>query len=85
MKAYRETVEWMYRSPEALEKYLKFSGFAEDAVKRTLKEFIPPESLQTERVSGLDEAMADAVRFKYMSAPLTSLQLGELMQIPKGP
>jgi len=83
VKAYRETLEWMYKSPEALEKYLKFSGFAESDVRRTLREFIPPESLQTEQVSGLDEAMQDAVRFRYLSAPLTPQQLSELIQIPK--
>ena len=83
MKAYRETVDWMYASPEAVEKYLKFSGFAEDAVKRTLKDFIPKESLQTETVMGLDEAMQDAVRFKYLTAPLTAQQVAELIQIQK--
>ena len=71
----------MYASPEALEKYLKFSGFAEDVVKRTLKDFIPKESLQTEQVLGLDEAMQDAVRFKYLSGPLTPQQLADLIQI----
>jgi NitT/TauT family transport system substrate-binding protein len=81
MKAYRETIDWMYASPEAVEKYLKFSGFAADVVQRTLKEFIPKESLQTEQVLGLDEAMADAVRFKYLSATLNPQQLGELIQI----
>jgi NitT/TauT family transport system substrate-binding protein len=84
MKAYRETVDWMYASPEAVERYLKFSGFAEDVVRRTLKEFIPKESLQTEAIQGLDEAMADAVRFRYLSAPLTAQQVGELIQIQKG-
>jgi NitT/TauT family transport system substrate-binding protein len=81
MKAYRETIDWMYASPDAVEKYLKFSGFAQDVVQRTLAEFIPKESLQTEQVLGLDEAMSDAVRFKYLSAPLTAPQLGELIQI----
>jgi NitT/TauT family transport system substrate-binding protein len=52
-------------------------------VRRTLKEFIPKESLQTEEIQGLDEAMADAVRFRYLTAPLTAQQLGELIQIPK--
>jgi NitT/TauT family transport system substrate-binding protein len=82
IKAYRETLDWMYASPEALEKYLKFSGFAEDVVKRTLKDFIPKESLQTEQVLGLDEAMQDAVRFKYLSGPLTPQQIRDLIQIP---
>jgi NitT/TauT family transport system substrate-binding protein len=83
IKAYRETVEWMYADPEAVEKYLKFSGFAADVVARTLKEFIPKESLQTERVLGLDEAMQDAVKFRYLSAPLTAPQLADLIQIPR--
>jgi NitT/TauT family transport system substrate-binding protein len=82
LKAYRETLDWMYASPEAVEKYLKFSGFAADVVNRTLKDFIPKESLQTDQVFGLDEAMQDALRFKYLSSPLTPQQLGELIQIP---
>ena len=81
MRAYRETLDWMYASPEALQKYLKFSGFGEPEVRRTLSDFIPKDSLQTEKVSGLDEAMADAVRFKYLSAPLTPQQLADLIQI----
>jgi NitT/TauT family transport system substrate-binding protein len=83
MAAYRETVDWMYASPDALARYLAFSGFAEDAVKRTLAEFIPKESLQTERVLGLDEAMQDAVRFKYLARPLEAGQLADLIRIPK--
>jgi len=82
VRAYRETLDWMYAGPEALQKYLQFSGFAERDVKRTLADFIPKDSLQTEKVSGLDEAMQDAVRFKYLSAPLTPQQLSELIQIP---
>jgi NitT/TauT family transport system substrate-binding protein len=29
--AYRETLDWMYAGPEAVERYLKFSGFPADA------------------------------------------------------
>src|SRR5262245_56763607 len=82
VRAYRETLDWMYASPEALQKYLTFSGFAESEVRRTLADFIPKDSLQTEKVSGLDQAMQDAVRFKYLSGPLTPQQLADLIQIP---
>jgi NitT/TauT family transport system substrate-binding protein len=81
MAAYRETVDWMYASPEALQRYLKFSGFEESVVKRTLQEFIPKDSLQTQQVMGTDAAMEEAVRFKYLSKPLTQEQLAELIQI----
>jgi NitT/TauT family transport system substrate-binding protein len=82
MKAYEETVDWMYSSAEAVPRYLAFSGLSEPAVRLMLKEFIPKESLQTGKVMGLGESMKDAVQFKFLSAPLNETQLKELIQIP---
>jgi NitT/TauT family transport system substrate-binding protein len=82
LKAYDETVDWMYASPEAVPRYLAFSGLSEPAVRLMLKEFIPRESLQTGRVMGIEESMQDAVQFKFLAAPLTSAQLKELIQVP---
>jgi len=82
MKAYDETVDWMYSSAEAVPRYLAFSGLSEPAVRLMLKEFIPKESLQTGKVMGLGESMKDAVQFKFLSAPLSEPQLKELIQIP---
>jgi NitT/TauT family transport system substrate-binding protein len=84
MKAYNETVDWMYSSAEAVPRYLAFSGLSEPAVRRMLKEFIPKESLQTEKISGLEESMKDAVQFKFLPAPLNEGQLKELIQIVPG-
>jgi NitT/TauT family transport system substrate-binding protein len=81
MKAYTETVDWMYSSPEAVPRYLAFSGLSEPAVRLMLKEFIPKESLQTATISGLAESMKDAVQFKFLPAPLGADQLKELIQI----
>jgi NitT/TauT family transport system substrate-binding protein len=82
LKAYNETVDWMYASPDAVPRYLAFSGLSEGAVRLMLKEFIPKESLQTARITGLDESMKDAVQFKFIAAPLADAQLKELIQIP---
>jgi len=82
MKAYNETVDWMYSSAEAVPRYLAFSGLSEPAVRLMLKEFIPKESLQTEKIVGLGESMKDAIQFKFLSAPLNETQLKELIQIP---
>jgi NitT/TauT family transport system substrate-binding protein len=82
MKAYDETVDWMYSSAEAVPRYLAFSGLSEPAVRLMLKEFIPKESLQTEKIMGLGESMKDAIQFKFLSAPLNETQLKELIQIP---
>jgi NitT/TauT family transport system substrate-binding protein len=80
--AYNETIDWMYSSAEAVPRYLAFSGLSEPAVRLMLKEFIPKESLQTEKIMGLGESMKDAVQFKFLSAPLSESQLKELIQIP---
>jgi ABC-type nitrate/sulfonate/bicarbonate transport system substrate-binding protein len=81
MKAYNETVDWMYSSPEAVPRYLAFSGLSEPAVRLMLKEFIPKESLQTATISGLEESMKDAVQFKFLPAPIDAGRLKELIQI----
>jgi NitT/TauT family transport system substrate-binding protein len=81
MKAYRETVDWMYSSPDAVKRYIEFSKLPENAVQLMLKDFIPKESLQTEKIMGVNESMQDAIQFKFLAAPLTDQQLSELIQI----
>jgi NitT/TauT family transport system substrate-binding protein len=83
MRAYRETVDWMYASPDAVRRYIEFSRLPEAAVRRMLQDFIPKESLQTDRLTGLNESMADAVQFKFIPAPLNERQLSELIQIAR--
>ena len=82
MQAYRETVDWMYSSPDALKIYGEYSGLPDSIVQRVLK-LVPKESLQTDQVKGLDDIMADAVTQKFLAAPLTADQVKELVQIPK--
>ena len=53
-----------------------------DVLKESLKEFHPKDAMQTERMAELDAANADAVKLKFLDAPLTKEQLGELLQIP---
>ena len=82
MQAYRETIDWMYSSPDALKIYGEYSGLPADIVQRVVK-LIPKEAVQTEEVKGLDDVMADAVTQKFLAAPLTPDQVKELVQIPK--
>lgn len=82
MQAYRETVDWMYSSPDALRIYGEYSGLPQTIVERVVK-LIPKEALQTDEIKGIDDVMADAVAQKFLSAPLTPDQLKELIQIPK--
>ena len=82
MQAYKETVDWMYSSPEALKVYGEYSKLPDNIVQRVLK-LVPKEALQTDQVMGINDIMADAVTQKFISAPLTADQLKELIQIPK--
>jgi NitT/TauT family transport system substrate-binding protein len=82
MKAYRETVDWMYADPGALKAYAEFVGISETLAKRTRDEFFPKAALDPDKVVGLDTIIQDAVTLKYTTAPVTKEQLAELIQIP---
>jgi NitT/TauT family transport system substrate-binding protein len=81
MKAYNETVDWMYASPEAIARYVEFSKLSESSVRHMLRDFIPKESLQTGEIVGVKDSMQDALQFKFIAAPLTDTQLKELIQV----
>jgi NitT/TauT family transport system substrate-binding protein len=83
MRAYREALDWVYSTPEGLSAYAKWASISEATAKRALAEFLPKQSVDPDRISGVDDVMADAVTFKYIPAPLSKQQLDELIQIPE--
>jgi NitT/TauT family transport system substrate-binding protein len=83
MQAYRETVDWMYSSPDALKIYADYANNLPDAIVQRVLKLIPKEAVQTDEIKDLDAVMADAVAQKFLSAPLTGDQIKELIQIPK--
>jgi NitT/TauT family transport system substrate-binding protein len=82
MKAYRETVDWMYADPNALKTYAEFAGVSEATAQRTRDDFFAKEAVNPDRVIGLDVIVKDAVELKFTAAQLTREQLAELIQIP---
>ena len=83
MRAYREALNWVYSTPEGLRAYAQWASISETTAQRALAEFLPREAVDPDRVSGVDDVMADAVTFKYIPAPLTKAQLDQLIQIPE--
>src|SRR5439155_7973983 len=63
--AYRETLDWLYSSPDATKAYAAWSGLAE-RLARQAPDFITKDSIDPIRIVGLEEMMADAVKFKYI-------------------
>jgi len=82
MKAYRETVDFMYKDPAALKIYAEFIGISEEKAKRSRDDFFPPASIDPDRIVGLETILKDAVALKYTTQELTKEQLVELIQIP---
>jgi NitT/TauT family transport system substrate-binding protein len=82
MTAYRETVDWMYADSAVFRHYAEFMGIGEATMRRAREGFYPKAALDPDAIVGVDAINADAVGFKYMAAPLTREQLGELIRIP---
>jgi ABC-type nitrate/sulfonate/bicarbonate transport system substrate-binding protein len=82
MQAYRETIDWMYSNPTAIQQYAEWLKIPEPIARRTRDDFFPKEALNPDRIVGLDTIIKDAVELKYTAAPLSKEQLAELIQIP---
>ena len=80
LKAYRETLDWMYSDPAAIKAYAEWVGIPESLAKEVRDQFYPKENLRLDRLSGLDDAMSDAVSLKFLSQPLTKAQLDEFFK-----
>src|SRR6185295_5812858 len=79
-KGYREAVDWMYADPQALQMYYEKVKQQVDILAESLKEFHPKPAMQTDKMAGLDAAVADAVKLKFLDAPLSKEQLAEFVQ-----
>ncbi len=82
MQGYREAVDWMYASPDAVQMFAKKTGVAENLVRESMNKFQPKETMQTDQMADLDGAIRDAVKLKFLDAPLTKEQLADFIQIP---
>jgi len=82
MDAYRESVDWMYSDPKAVEMYSQKMHKPVELLKESMEKFQPKEALQTDEFKDLDGAIRDAVKLKFLEKPLTKEQIAELLQIP---
>ena len=82
MRGFRETIDWMYSDPKALEAYADYRKTSIANAKRLRDEFFAKSALDPDTVKGMEALMAEAVNFKYMAAPLAPAELAELVQVP---
>ncbi len=83
MAAYRETLDWMYSSPDAIATFVAFSGVSPAVAMQMRDQFFPKATLNPDQINGLDSLMKDGVTFKFLAAPLSEAQLKDVIQIQK--
>jgi NitT/TauT family transport system substrate-binding protein len=82
LRAYRETIDWMYADPKGVEAFAKYAGISTAMAQTVRDRFYPKAMLQLDEVKGLDGMMQDAIAFKYIPQALTPQQVNELLQLP---
>jgi NitT/TauT family transport system substrate-binding protein len=84
MKAYRETIAYMYSdNPQVLKDYAEFAGVPEVVARRVRDEFFPRALVEPDEIHGMDSLLAEAVTLKFIPTPLTKEQVAELVRIQK--
>src|SRR5438046_3636326 len=82
LQAYREVVDWMYADKAAVKAFADWAHIPEAIARLAPEDYYPKNNVLPDRIEGLDLAMADAVRFKYIPAPLSKEQLATLILVP---
>jgi NitT/TauT family transport system substrate-binding protein len=80
LAAYSDTLDWMYTGDEAIGVFSQLYNIPQLQVRQTRDEFYSRESLDIKRVSGLEQAMADAVAYKFIAKALTPVELDDLFK-----
>ena len=76
MRAYRETLEWMYSDPAALKRYAELAGVSEGSARQLRDKFVTKDMLSPDKIGDLKTIMKDA------KVRLSGRQVAELIQIP---
>ena len=80
MAAYLETLDWMYSDPAAIDAYAAWSNLPKTLAARA-PEYMTKPNMTPTRISGLPGIMEDAVKFKYIPAPLNDAQLKQAFPV----
>ena len=84
MAAYKETIDYMYSSPEALAMYAEIAGVPM-SIAQKIPTLVTKDAANPDQIVGMDSIMAEAVATKFLPAPLTKEQISELVQMKNPP
>lgn len=84
MDAYRESIDYMYSSPDALVAFAEIAKVPL-AVAQKIPGLVPKSALNPDQIVGMDAIMAEAIATKFMSEPLSKEKIAELVQMKLPP
>ncbi len=80
LTAYEQTIDYLYAGDEGLKTYAAYAGISVDKAKLIRDDYFPKNNLNPKRLSGLDNAMADAIAMKFIPAPFTKAQMDDFLK-----
>jgi NitT/TauT family transport system substrate-binding protein len=84
MKAYRDTIAYMYGdNPQVIKDYAEFAGVPEAVARRVRDDFFPRALVEPDAIHGMDSLLTEAVTLKFIATPLTKEQVAELVRLQK--
>ena len=84
MAGYRETIDYMYSSPDALKMYAEIANVPL-SIAQKMQTLVSKDATNPDQIVGMDSIVAEAVATKFLSAPLTKEQVSELVQMKNPP
>ena len=82
MQGYRDAIDWMYTDPAALTMYEAFSNVRRELMAKARDQYFPKATLWPDEIRGLDLVLSDALKNKFITRPLTAVEVKEMIQIP---
>jgi NitT/TauT family transport system substrate-binding protein len=82
MQGYRDTIDWMYSDPAALQMYEAFSNVRHELMAKVRDQYFPKATLWPDEIRGLDLVLSDALKNKFIARPLTAAEIKEMIQVP---
>ncbi len=81
-RAYRETLDWMYADPQAIDMWSKSIGVPRGLAQIASDKFQTKAARDYMKITGLDAIMDDAMQYKILPRKLTKQELDELIVLP---
>jgi len=81
MQVYQQTLDWMYKDPQALEWFAEQKHAPLDEATRVRDRIYPEAALQVGPVTGVPSIIQQAVDFKRIDAPITPEQFAQYVDL----